>query len=586
MWPKRSEVMAPLSSMTSSKVKWQWTDVHQKAFDEVKRIITKETLLMYPDFNKPFDIHTDASKTQLGAVISQNGKPVAFYSRKLNQAQIRYTTTERELLAIIETLKEFRNILLGQEINIYTDHKNLTYKTFNTERVMRWRLILEEYSPKFYHIDGPKNIVADALSRLDMGANENESQSSMMSPQLIAEVYKNNEKFDSNVYPLKFKDIAKRQQQDKELLKIAMNNKEYHLKTYKVAGKEIPLLCHQNKIVIPKAIQKQVAQWYHVQLCHPGETRTEQTIRANFTWKGLRETVHGICAKCHTCQLTKKSSKKYGHLPEKEAEATPWEKLCVDLIGPYTMKVIEEDKSIKKLTLWAVTMIDPATGWFEAKHIPDKEPGTVANAVEQAWLTRYPWPSVIVYDNGSEFLREFADMIKDDYGIEKKGTTVRNPQANSILERIHQTLGNILRTFELHKSEMNIGDPWDGVLAAAMFALRATYHTTLKATPSQLVFGRDAITNIMFEANWEEIKKQKQKRIHENNKKENSKRIEHEYKPNEKVLYQKTSMSKYKHNPWEGPYKIHSVYDNGTVLIQKGAYLERVNIRLIKPYKE
>jgi transposase InsO family protein len=108
------------------------------------------------------------------------------------------------------------------------------------------------------------------------------------------------------------------------------------------------------------------------------------------------------------------------------------------------MKVIEEDKSTKMLTLWAVTMIDPATGWFELKQIDNKEPGTVANAVEQAWLTRYPWPSIIVYDNGTEFLKEFAEMIKDDYGIEKKGTTVRNPQANSILERIHQTLWSIL----------------------------------------------------------------------------------------------------------------------------------------------
>ncbi len=183
---------------------------------------------MYPNFNEVFEIHTNASKTQLGAVISQNGKPVAFYSRKLNPAQTRYTTTERELLAIVETLKEFRNILLGQQIRIYTDHKNLTYKTFNTERVMRWRLILEEYSPTFYHIDGPKNVVADDLNRLDMGVNKNNSPGDQkMSPQLIAEVYKTDEKADGNMYPLKFKDIAQRQQQDKELLKIVKSNKDY-----------------------------------------------------------------------------------------------------------------------------------------------------------------------------------------------------------------------------------------------------------------------------------------------------------------------------------------------------------------------
>ena len=104
----------------------------------------------------------------MGAVISQHGKPVAFFSRRLNSAQKNYTTTEKELLAIVETLKEFRNILLGQQLKIYTDHKNLTYKNFNTDRVMRWRLTIEEYSPELIYVPGQRNIVADALSRLDM----------------------------------------------------------------------------------------------------------------------------------------------------------------------------------------------------------------------------------------------------------------------------------------------------------------------------------------------------------------------------------------------------------------------------------
>jgi hypothetical protein len=95
----------------------------------MKQIISKETLLSYPDFNKPFIIHTDASHTQLGAVISQNDKPIAFYSRKLKPEQTRYSTTERELLSIVETLKEFRNILLGQQIVVHTDHKTSLVKT-------------------------------------------------------------------------------------------------------------------------------------------------------------------------------------------------------------------------------------------------------------------------------------------------------------------------------------------------------------------------------------------------------------------------------------------------------------------------
>ena len=102
-------------------------------------------------------IHTNASKLQLGAVISQDD------SRKLSLVQVNYTATERELLSIVKSLKEFRNILLGQQLKVNTDHKNLTYNTFNIERVMRWRLILEEYNPKLIYIEGSKNVAAEGI---------------------------------------------------------------------------------------------------------------------------------------------------------------------------------------------------------------------------------------------------------------------------------------------------------------------------------------------------------------------------------------------------------------------------------------
>ena len=243
----------------------------------------------------------------------------------------------------------------------------------------------------------------------------------------------------------------------------------------------------------------------------------------------MNQLVHEICTKCPTCQRTKKSTIKYGHLPHKEVETQPWEKLCEDMIGSYTIKNSETGKS---LTLQCVTMIDPATGWFELKITESKSAIDVANIVETTWLSRYPWPQEIVYDRGSEFMAEFAAMVNDDYGITKQPITVQNSQANSMIERIHQTLGNIIRTFELHGDAEATQETWDGVLSAAMFALRAIIHTTTQATPMQLVFGRDAILNIQFEADWEYIKNRKQKVIDYNNKKENSKRIPCSYQVN------------------------------------------------------
>ena len=110
-----------------------------------KKVIAQEVVLAYPDFSKPFEIHTDASHCQLGAVMSQGGKLIAFDSRKLNPAQSGHTTTEGEPLSAVETLKEHRNIHPGQQIEVFVDHKNLVNKTFNAKRIMTWRLILKDF---------------------------------------------------------------------------------------------------------------------------------------------------------------------------------------------------------------------------------------------------------------------------------------------------------------------------------------------------------------------------------------------------------------------------------------------------------
>jgi hypothetical protein len=121
-------------------------------------------------------VYTDTPNKQLGAVIMQEGKPLAFYSRKLNSAQTRYTTGEQELLSIVETLKEFRDILLGQQVVVHTVHLNILYGKLSNDRITRWRLLLEEYGPKYVHIAGKNIIVADTLSRLGKDEDEKLSQ--------------------------------------------------------------------------------------------------------------------------------------------------------------------------------------------------------------------------------------------------------------------------------------------------------------------------------------------------------------------------------------------------------------------------
>src|SRR5687767_15181253 len=236
----------------------------------MKRVMFREVLLAYPILNEVFDIHTDASLYQLGACISQNGKPIAFYSRTLNPAQTQYTTTERELLSIVEVLKEFRNILLGQQIRVHTDHENLTQTKFNSDRVMRWRLYIEEYSPDLQYIKGEKNVVADALSRLDMESDPNPKEA-LITEEMQSNWYcyaKEEQNYDS--HPLSFQQLERAQQADKQLMKnLKMDNSPYQYHSFHGGGgKTRQLICYNRKIVEPTQLQNNVINWNHKIQCN------------------------------------------------------------------------------------------------------------------------------------------------------------------------------------------------------------------------------------------------------------------------------------------------------------------------------
>ena len=257
-------------------------------------------------------------------------------------------------------------------------------------------------------------------------------------------------------------------------------------------------------IYIPYNIRGRIVNWYHYNLCHPGSSRLQLTLAQTMYWPGMVSDCVNYTKSCDKCQRFKKKRVKYGKLPPKVAEVVPWETLCIDLVGPYTVTL----KNNKETTLSAMTFIDPATGWFEIAELGNKSSAHVSHLLDSTWLCRYPHPRTIVFDNGSEFKGDLL-VILQDYGIKARPTMVKTPQTNSILERVHQVLGDMLRTKNLAELDFSLEDTWPNILASVAYAIRSTAHTTLGATPAQLVFRRDMVMPLQYIAQWDLIKKSK-----------------------------------------------------------------------------
>jgi hypothetical protein len=210
----------------------------------------------------------------------------------------------------------------------------------------------------------------------------------------------------------------------------------------------------------------------------------------------------------------------------------------------------------------------------------------ISNLVYKTWFSRYPHCRYIIYNNGSEFKLHFRSLC-DTYGIKRKPTSVKNPQANAILERIHAVLGNMLRTSKLDMVEFVKASDINIFLSDAAWAVLSTYHTVLKASPGAAIFGQDMLFDILFIADWQKIEEYRQQLTDLNNAHENKGRIDYDYKVGQKVLVQKESILRKSESIWHRkPWLITTVYTNGTITVQRGNKLERMNIRRVKPFIE
>ena len=505
-------------------------------------------------------------------------------------------------------------------------------------------MILEEYGPEIIYIKGEDNIVADAMShpeydpeinvkKLHMshrgkilvklfwacaetqrgGVRSKHVNSHIKTVSLISDslkvtdivnnVFANISDGEDAIYPPTITEIATAQRNSskyKKYFRSVKGPKRDKRITLKVYDETDVLVFDDKRLVIPsEKMQTNIVTWYHHYLQHPGKTRLEETIKATMYWKGMLPTIRAHVKTCERCQKGKKRKRKYSELPPKIAETTLWRTACVDLIGPYTIK----SKDGTMLDYMCLTMINPATGWFEIAELPnadvtyvrkgkeiievivDKSSVTVSQLFNKSWLSRYPRAKNTISDNGSEFKLHFKSLV-DSYGLKRKPTSIKNPQANAVLERIHAVVTSMMRTSGLDNSDAITPEMINNFLVNVAWAIRSTYHTVLKTTPGAAVFGRDMLFDIPLLADWTEIGRRRQALVNQGNIRENKRRVDFDYAVGQKVLLIKDGILGKAEDKNDGPYVITQVHTNGTVRIQRGTLNERLNIRRLTPYFE
>ena len=271
------------------------------------------------------------------------------------------------------------------------------------------------------------------------------------------------------------------------------------------------IICRNGKIVIDAKLFSEILAWYHINLNHPGQDRTYKTINSVFYTPNMEAQVRQYVNNCQICKQSKISTKKYGIIPEPDTQYEPWEVIQIDLFGPWSFNDIDGISH----QIQGLSIIDIATRWTELCPYSSKRSEDIALLVDQSWFCRYPRPRAAIFDNGSEFSYEFLELLRS-YGVTPKPTTVKNPQTNAFVERIHQVMGDSIRSMELHTRKFD-DLTVNAVLQNVAYGLRSTYHSSLAASPCQTVFGRDMIINSIYLANWKDITTRRRRQIKNNN---------------------------------------------------------------------
>jgi len=303
----------------------------------------------------------------------------------------------------------------------------------------------------------------------------------------------------------------------------------------------------------------------------------------------MKEIVDQYVRSCDACQRYKNLNQPIGHLATKQiGNSLPWNEVAIDTIGPWKIKLPDG----RIITLNAYTIIDTCTNLLECvrsrSNLGSHQTGLESiRAFDQGWLSRYPRPVSVIFDQGSEFYNVNFESHLIMNGIIPRPITSGNPQSNAILERSHSVIKTSMRT-ELAEhppqDEEDAIELLERILASAQLATRMTVHKTMNTTPGAFAFNRDMLLPIPVINDIVLLRNRRQRRIHQDAQRETQRRRDWNYQVGDQVMILEKNPGPLEHRA-TGPHRIAQVHTNGTISYErKPNVLDRINIRRIKPY--